>query len=140
MPRKKTRAERKKQGERLDPLTVQSLRLPIETWEKLSWLALDQGITRADVIRRVLHDAVKNARPPKDRESRRIRATPEQWDAWRDAADHFEMPLDELIIATMERTVVGPLFGSRTIEPSAKTAADSDRNSSSPPASRAEVA
>lgn len=103
MGKTRTREDLRKAGFKLEPLHNVNIRIPVEVWEKLEWLAQEKGLQRPDVVRMSLADAVRTVRAPKDYESRQIRASEDDWRAWQDLAKELGQPLDVLIGRTMKR-------------------------------------
>jgi len=95
----------RKKGFKLTPLTPVSLRLPAELWEKCGWVAEAVGATRTEFVRNTLHNATKCAQPPANAKSRMILAPTKQWDSWEKIAQHYGVPLNELICRAVNRLV-----------------------------------
>lgn len=98
-----SRAERRRQGFKLPPMRSVSLRIPVEIWEKLGWLAIERNRDKSEVIRDILEHGTRNARDPESRKHRRIRATEAEWQAWEDMAEHMGVTIDDLVTTTMRR-------------------------------------
>lgn len=74
-----------------------NVRVPPETLERIDWLCDEKGTSRADVIRRALAYAARDARPPVTYDKREVGASSGEWQSWREAAIKVGQPLDEWI-------------------------------------------
>ncbi len=88
-------------AEKAANLSKVTFRLQQETWNKLQWLATEQGITRPGLIRQLLAVAVRNVKPPNHRGIEGI--TSREWEAWQSLAESRGVPVSELVRDIMER-------------------------------------
>jgi hypothetical protein len=79
------------------------LRIPVDDYERLDWLADEQGcLDRAELIRRILADAVKDAQAPPF-EPVRIVANPEQFARWEQLAAKLGRPIEVIAGDILDR-------------------------------------
>jgi uncharacterized protein (DUF1778 family) len=88
---------------RLQPI---SIRMPADLWQKCEWAASAVGLDRTTFVRNALASVAKDAKPPANAKYREVLASDEEWRAWHAIADHFEVPLNELMRKTLKRLVV----------------------------------
>jgi hypothetical protein len=80
-----------------EKLTKYTTRVPQSTWEKLGWLAAEQGTTRQDTIRRCLKAAVRGVKPPAAAETRAIHAESVEWQEWQELALKLDTTVPKLV-------------------------------------------
>jgi len=80
-----------------DKLTKYTVRVPADIWEKLSWLAAEEGTNRQDVIRRRLKAAVRGVKPPAAAETRAIHAEEVEWEDWQELAGQLNTTVPKLV-------------------------------------------
>jgi hypothetical protein len=80
-----------------------TLRLPNKIVQKIGWKAAEEEVTSNEIIRQILTDAVKDAKPPITLEYRRFAASDSEWQRWQDLADHLRVDLSELLRQVLNR-------------------------------------
>lgn len=80
-----------------------TLRILPGQWQKIGYLAENRGVTKADVIRAVIRDAVQNVVPPRTLETREIRATPDELKAWDKVAVDMNTTVDLIVRKVMNK-------------------------------------
>lgn len=103
---------RKKRGV-AQTLRAYSLRVSPEHWEKLDWVAKEKGVERSDVLRMLVADAVRYAKPPESLVSREIPVSDAEWQTWEDCATEMGVDVRHLIAHLMRGTVKRTLGESR---------------------------
>jgi len=78
-------------------MTVVSLRVPADLWERCGWMAEAKGVNRNEWVRTTLDNASRDAKPPNPREFRGIEASGEEWAEWERVAEGYGRPLSALI-------------------------------------------
>lgn len=80
-----------------------TLRLPNKIVQKLGWKAAEEEVTSGEIIRQILADAVKDAKPPVTLETKAFAASDVEWQQWLDLADHAGVELNELLRQVLNR-------------------------------------
>jgi hypothetical protein len=93
----KTRRVLRRQGFRLEPLAVVSLRIQPEIWERCDWAATAKGVNRQEWVRDTLASASRDAKPPQPRCFRGLHVSGAELDAWEQVAARRGHTLDSLI-------------------------------------------
>jgi hypothetical protein len=80
-----------------------TLRLPNKIVQRIGWKAAEEEVTSSEIIRQILADAVKDAKPPLTLENRAFAASDAEWQRWQDLADHMGVELNDMLRQIMER-------------------------------------
>lgn len=79
------------------------VRLSPEVWQKMEWLADEQGCSRADLTRRILAAATKGVTKPTRPNTLTILASDRERANWAKAAETLEVTLSDLVKQTLNR-------------------------------------
>lgn len=82
-------------------LMVTTLRLNPNHYEKLGYLAEEQGLTIADVTRNIIATAVRGVTPPKQLKAREIVSSEGEWESWEKVAVSMNTTTDKLVARLM---------------------------------------
>jgi hypothetical protein len=88
-----------------DRLLPVSIRIPLDLWEKCGWAAEVVGLSRTEFVRNTLTHATRDTQPPENAKSRMILASDDEWRTWQAIAEHFELPLNELMRRAANRLI-----------------------------------
>jgi hypothetical protein len=95
----------KNMPKRRRPFIVMTSRIPAEHAAKLGWIAAENGTTTADVVRKLIADGVRGAKPPADARTREILASADEWSAWEKIAAEKQTTPGELARRLLNRIV-----------------------------------